>query len=227
MPRSLSGGQKQRVAIARALAMHPDLMLFDEPTSALDPTMVDEVEVVIRDLVEGGMTSVIVTHEMRFAKNISSKVAFLAEKGVYEVGTPQEIFDAPKRPLTQRFIYRSRMLEKTIERRTADLIGLPGELRGFVQHYEHEPRQLKLMMSVCDELLHPIFAQGVETAELRLICSAESSAHMMTIRFPGIDSDPLAEPYLDELNVKLLERFASFVFSKQVPDGGYEVIIQM
>ena len=84
MPSSLSGGQKQRVAIARTLAMHPKVILFDEPTSALDPTMVDEVESVIRNLVETGMTSVLVTHEMRFARNVSSKVLFLAERGIYE-----------------------------------------------------------------------------------------------------------------------------------------------
>ena len=84
MPSSLSGGQKRRVAIARTLAMHPKVILFDEPTSALDPTMVDEVESVIRNLVETGMTSVLVTHEMRFARNVSSKVLFLAERGIYE-----------------------------------------------------------------------------------------------------------------------------------------------
>ena len=106
---ALSGGQKQRVAIARTLAMHPEVILFDEPTSALDPTMVDEVESVIRDLVEGGMTRVIVTHEMRFARKIASRVVFLAEKGIYEQGTPEEVFDHPNGVLTQRFLYRSRM----------------------------------------------------------------------------------------------------------------------
>ena len=80
MPDTLSGGQKQRVAIARALAMHPDVMLFDEPTSALDPTMVNEVENVIYNLIQNGMTSIIVTHEMRFARRIATRVAFLAEK---------------------------------------------------------------------------------------------------------------------------------------------------
>ena len=84
MPDQLSGGQKQRVAIARALAMEPEVMLFDEPTSALDPTMVDEVETVIKRLVDSGMTSIIVTHEMRFARNIASNILFLADGGVYE-----------------------------------------------------------------------------------------------------------------------------------------------
>ena len=95
MPSELSGGQKQRVAIARTLAMHPQVVLFDEPTSALDPTMVDEVESVIRDLVSEGMTSVLVTHEMRFAKSVASKVIFLAEKGIYEQGTPEQVAENP------------------------------------------------------------------------------------------------------------------------------------
>src|SRR5574344_80673 len=92
-PNKLSGGQKQRVAIARALAMEPEVMLFDEPTSALDPTMVDEVETVIKRLVDSGMTSIIVTHEMRFARNIASNILFLAEGGIYEEGSPDQIFD--------------------------------------------------------------------------------------------------------------------------------------
>ena len=104
MPDQLSGGQKQRVAIARALAMEPEVMLFDEPTSALDPTMVDEVETVIKRLVDSGMTSIIVTHEMRFARNIASNILFLAEGGVYEEGSPDQIFDNPQKNLTRRFI---------------------------------------------------------------------------------------------------------------------------
>ena len=112
MPGDLSGGQKQRVAIARTLAMHPQVILFDEPTSALDPTMVDEVESVVRSLVDEGMTSVLVTHEMRFAKKVATTVVFLAEKGIYEQGPPSQVFDHPQKLLTQRFLYRSRMLEK-------------------------------------------------------------------------------------------------------------------
>lgn len=226
MPSSLSGGQKQRVAIVRALAMHPDLMLFDEPTSALDPTMVDEVESVIRDLVEDSMTSIIVTHEMRFAKNISSKVVFLAEKGIYEVGTPEEIFDSPKKPLTQQFIYRSRMFEKKLHADDLDKFGLPGELAAFMGRFEHNAGQLRGIASVCDELIYPVMDHGAASSELRLICSAESTSHMLMVRFPEIDSDPLLPPYTDELNVKILEHAAGSVFSHSLPNGGYEVCIQ-
>lgn len=103
-PAQLSGGQKQRVAIARALAMNPDIMLFDEPTSALDPEMVGEVLDVIKGLVKSGMTSVIVTHEMGFAREISDRVVFFDGGVVAEEGTPEEIFAHPQNPRTKDFL---------------------------------------------------------------------------------------------------------------------------
>ncbi len=103
-PAQLSGGQKQRVAIARALAMEPDVMLFDEPTSALDPEMVGEVLQVIRDLANDGITMVVVTHEMGFARNVASRVLFMDEGMILEEGSPEEIFEAPKNPRTQEFL---------------------------------------------------------------------------------------------------------------------------
>lgn len=103
-PRKLSGGQKQRLAIVRALAMHPDVMLFDEPTSALDPEMVKGVLDVIQDLAESGMTCVIVTHEMGFAKQISDRILFIDDGIVAESGTPKEMFENPKNPRTIEFL---------------------------------------------------------------------------------------------------------------------------
>ncbi|MEJ6348365.1 amino acid ABC transporter ATP-binding protein [Holzapfeliella sp. He02] len=103
-PTSLSGGQKQRVAIARALAMKPDVMLFDEPTSALDPEMVGEVLKVMQDLAKEGMTMVIVTHEMGFARHVANKVWFMDGGRFAEVGTPEQIFDHPKNERTQLFL---------------------------------------------------------------------------------------------------------------------------
>ena len=103
-PSSLSGGQQQRVAIARALAMNPDVMLFDEPTSALDPEMVGEVLSVMQDLAEKGMTMVVVTHEMGFAKEVADRVIFMADGVIQEEGTPEEIFDYPQNLRTQDFL---------------------------------------------------------------------------------------------------------------------------
>ncbi len=103
-PARLSGGQKQRLAIVRALAMEPDVMLFDEPTSALDPEMVGEVLEVIKDLVKSGMTSVIVTHEMGFAKEVSDRVLFMDGGVIVESGKPADVFSNPQNPRTKEFL---------------------------------------------------------------------------------------------------------------------------
>ncbi len=103
-PNQLSGGQKQRIAIVRALAMNPKVMLFDEPTSALDPEMVGEVLTVMKELAADGMTMVVVTHEMGFAREVGSRVLFMDEGSIVEQGTPQEIFSVPRNPRLQDFL---------------------------------------------------------------------------------------------------------------------------
>ena len=105
-PAQLSGGQKQRVAIARALAMDPEVLLFDEPTSALDPEMVGEVLEVMRSLAEGGLTMLVVTHEMSFASEVSSRVLFMDQGVILEDGHPSEIFSHPKQQRTREFLSR-------------------------------------------------------------------------------------------------------------------------
>ena len=105
-PAQLSGGQKQRIAIARTLAMNPDVILFDEPTSALDPEMVGEVLELMKKLAEGGMTMIVVTHEMGFAREVASRVLFMADGKIQEQGTPQEIFTDPKNPRLRDFLAR-------------------------------------------------------------------------------------------------------------------------
>jgi putative lysine transport system ATP-binding protein len=110
LPRQISGGQKQRVAIARALAMEPEVLLFDEPTSALDPEMVGEVLDVMRKLAETGMTMLVVTHEMAFARDVSSRVVYMSEGVICEDNTPAELFGNPQQPKTKEFL--SRFLQK-------------------------------------------------------------------------------------------------------------------
>jgi len=105
-PRQISGGQKQRVAIARALAMEPEVLLFDEPTSALDPQMVGEVLAVMRTLAQEGLTMIIVTHEMAFARDVSNHVVFMANGVIEEEGRPEDIFGAPQKALTKEFLSR-------------------------------------------------------------------------------------------------------------------------
>lgn len=132
-PDELSGGQKQRVAIARCLAMEPEIILFDEPTSALDPTMVSEVLAVIRRLAREGMTMLIVTHEMDFARDVSSRVLYMDEGVIYEEGPPEQIFSAPKRERTRAFINRLRSFTYRIDSPDYDLYAMNAEIEQFAE----------------------------------------------------------------------------------------------
>jgi ABC-type polar amino acid transport system ATPase subunit len=124
-PHQLSGGQQQRVAIARALMMNPHVMLFDEVTSALDPELVGEVLVVMRDLARTGMTMLVVTHEMHFARDVGDRVVFMDEGKIVEEGAPADILDRPRKERTQRFLRRSLQLAHSLEELTIDEGGTP------------------------------------------------------------------------------------------------------
>lgn len=134
-PESLSGGQKQRVAIARALAMHPEAILFDEPTSALDPTMVGEVLSVIRQLAKDGLTMLIVTHEMRFARDVSTRIFFMNEGIIYEDGSPEQIFEHPVRSATKAFVNRIQKLVYEIENDDFDYLQIHTGINQFCVKY--------------------------------------------------------------------------------------------
>ena len=123
-PHQLSGGQQQRVAIARALMMNPHVMLFDEVTSALDPELVGEVLVVMRDLARMGMTMLVVTHEMHFARDVGDRVVFMDEGKIVEEGLPEDILDRPRKERTQRFLRRSLQLAHSLEELTIDEGGI-------------------------------------------------------------------------------------------------------
>ena len=153
MPDELSGGQKQRVAIARALAMEPEILLFDEPTSALDPTMVSEVLGVITRLAREGMTMIIVTHEMRFARQVSSRVLFFAEGVIYEEGTPEQLFHHPQRTLTQRFIRQIHETEFTIRSEHFDWYAMMAQMEQFCRQYNLSRQRTENVYHAVDESL--------------------------------------------------------------------------
>jgi len=208
MPSNLSGGQKQRVSIARTLMMNPEVILFDEPTSALDPTMVDEVEAVIRDLINDGITSIIVTHEMRFAKSIASKVVFLAEKGIYEQGTPEEIFDYPDRPLTRQFIYRSRLLSEKITKDNIDLYALQSNIQKFLSQYGLTNKQRTIIEHTLEEIVYPIINNSdVKEIELSVLGSDSGINHRILLENDK-NVNLLELKQIDELGLKLVKNEA-------------------
>ncbi len=176
MPSELSGGQKQRAAIARCLSMNPEIILFDEPTSALDPTMVSEVLSVIRSLASQGMTMVIVTHEMSFARRVSSRVLYMDEGVIYEEGTPQQIFESPQREKTRVFVNSIRDFRYTVHSADYDFFALEAAFRNFCSKYFLSDAAVDNALKLAEILLQHIpFAYG----EAKLIYRfAEKTGHL-------------------------------------------------
>jgi len=212
-PDELSGGQKQRVAIARAIAMKPEIILLDEPTSALDPTMVGEVLSVIRSLAKDGMTMMIVTHEMKFARDVSNRVFYMDEGGIYEDGTPQQIFDAPLKEKTRIFIKRLKQLSLEITSPDFDFIGFISRIEQFGRDNIIDARIIRNMQLAFEELVIQNivgrldhdgngFPISIETEYSETDASSE-----MTITYGGEKYDPFTDG--DELSVMIIRKLAS------------------
>ena len=189
-PDELSGGQKQRIAIARTLAMDPDVILLDEPTSALDPTMVGEVQAVIRDLAKTGKTMMIVTHEMNFAKAISNRVFFMDEGGIYEDGTPEQIFEHPQRENTRRFVRRLKVLELSIESRDYDFIGMAGEIVAYCGKNQIAPKLSNRVQLAFEETVQ-LLLPTMEKPQIHAVCeySEATERAAWTLRYGGVRRD--------------------------------------
>ena len=185
-PDELSGGQKQRIAIARTLAMDPDVILLDEPTSALDPTMVGEVQAVIRELARSGKTMMIVTHEMNFARTVSNRVFYMDEGGIYEDGTPEQIFEHPRRENTRRFIRKLKVLELNIESRTYDFPGMAGQIEAWCVKNQIAGRiagRIQLAFEETTQLLLP----RLDPPRIQAVCEYSETAESAewTISYGG------------------------------------------
>ena len=215
MPCQLSGGQKQRVAIARCLSMEPEIILFDEPTSALDPTMINEVLTVIRELAARGMTMLIVTHEMKFARNVSNRVFFMNQGVIYEEGTPQQIFSAPQREETKRFIQGISKFDYSIVK-DYDYIDLNNCLEQFLLH-RMIPQSVAIHTMAAVEELLLLFHNGngcVERIEagagltVQYIEQSQSTEIILSYscKLPPILSDSGRE---DDLGITLLRGYTS------------------
>ena len=210
-PDELSGGQKQRVAIARAIAMKPELLLFDEPTSALDPTMVGEVLQVIRSLAKEGMTMMIVTHEMRFARDVSTRVFYMDEGGIYEEGTPDEIFLSPKKERTRIFIKRLKQLSLTIEGSDFDYIRYSSQLEQFSLDNTLSIKTINALLLVFEEAVKQcISAQsGVFPVSVTAEISETDESVMLEAAYSGERFDPVADG--DKVSSSIIKKFSDSV----------------
>jgi polar amino acid transport system ATP-binding protein len=199
----LSGGQKQRVAIARCMAMNPEVLLFDEPTSALDPTMVSEVLAVIRRLSKEGMTMIIVTHEMEFAQNISSRVLYMDEGVIYEEGPPEKIFVSPEREKTRNFIHRIRSLEIHISSPYYDLYTIQGDILTFCEKHFVSKRMANAAQLVAEEVL--LLFQDFSDILMRLSYSEKDGTLIFLFDSAGDPHNPITgESGPDDIGKKLI-----------------------
>ena len=186
-PDELSGGQKQRVAIARTLAMDPEIILFDEPTSALDPTMVGEVQAVITNLAKTGKTMMIVTHEMNFAKEVANRVFYMDEGGIYEDGTPEQIFEHPEKELTKRFIKRLKVLEFNIDNDNYDFIECVSQIDQYCIK-NMVPNKIKYRIQLAfEEMLQQILPPIIKNGKVHVTFEYSTIEKLanMTITYTG------------------------------------------
>lgn len=212
-PSQLSGGQQQRVAIARALAMEPEILLFDEPTSALDPTMVSEVLSVIANLAKQGMTMLIVTHEMRFARDVSTRIFYMDEGRIYEEGTPEEIFDRPQKERTRNFIFKIKNWLYEIQKESFDFYEMMGCLEQFAERQYLNRKQIMNLRLALEELLfRKIFpAYGCIPWHIfcELACSEGGSEVSLKLKCLDLRQNPMSENFGDSVVDAILCRHLS------------------
>ena len=221
MPDQLSGGQKQRVAIARALAMEPEILLFDEPTSALDPTMVSEVLGVMTRLARQGMTMIVVTHEMRFARQVSSRVLFFADGVVYEDGTPDQLFDHPQRDLTRQFISQIHETTFLIQSEQFDWYAMMAQMEQFCQHYNLPHQQTQSAQHVIDESLAILGA--IPGMRLTLAYSEQDCKLLFTVNSPQAIAKDVFRADSDDISVTILRNFSSDI---QIDGNTLSIMVQ-
>ena len=189
-PSQLSGGQKQRAAIARAMAMDPEMLLMDEPTSALDPTMVEEVEMTIRSLASSGVTMIIITHNMDFAKEISTRIFYMDEGIIYEEGSPANIFDHPKRPKTIEFIKKQHRFETEIQGKNFDFPGLMTNISEFIFRIKSFGLPWQHVHLVIEEMLQGVLLPVLSQPDILLYIECDKRNLWIGTEYNGSRFDP-------------------------------------
>jgi len=204
MPSQISGGQKQRVAIARALAMEPDILLFDEPTSALDPKMVDEIETLIKSLINEHRTIIIVTHDMAFAEHVSDTVIFLSGGNICEMGTPADIFHNPQNEATKDFIEMDNFIDIIFESDDFDFDKGYRIINGFCEKQKLSYQYYNNMMSVLEEFVGNELCANEEHREVEFMAMYDNDFHdiLYRIKYSGQQYNPFET---DSLSMRIIK----------------------
>lgn len=224
-PDELSGGQKQRAAIARTVAMEPEIILFDEPTSALDPTMVGEVLSVMRRLAGEGLTMLIVTHEMKFAREVSTRVFYMDQGEIYEQGTPEQIFGHPSKKLTRMFIRQLKELKADITPGTFDFPGFMTQIEEFGRKRQLSQRQIYAAQLAAEEvLLQKLLPAAPPDMSFALEYSEREGQAVIRIIYGGALFHPFEDP--EDLSARILKAVAKEL-QHSYQDGENHLIIKL
>jgi polar amino acid transport system ATP-binding protein len=222
-PDQLSGGQKQRAAIARTLSTDPEIILFDEPTSALDPITVSEVEEVIAGLAKKGCTMMLVTHSMDFAHSVSNRVFYMDQGGIYEEGTPEQIFKNPQKERTRKFIRRLVSLEMDVTEKTHNLIEETGRIFRFLSDKELEPKRVMNVCHAYEEFCILMFRELLgDDRSLTVILEFSAGNNKLTMSFAPHslrESVSDREQIHEFLEYKLISYYSIDMFAEQSDEG--------
>ncbi len=224
MPSQLSGGQKQRVAIARTLSMDPEIILFDEPTSALDPTMVSEVLSVIRTLAQMGITMLVVTHEMNFARDVSNRIFYMDKGYIWEDGTPEQIFEHPKTNEARVFINRIRGLHFDIESKDYDLYKFNSMIEQFGAKYFFSEERITSLLHVVEETLTILDCDKGISIDMEY--SEKEGGLSVKVLQKNINASILKNEEIDEIALAIIQGSCNSIYEK-ITDKGVELTLNI